>query len=104
MRYEHVLVSLYVIGALKEGQKLSSRHGVLSIDRRPSPLLRWFNGDNRVTTLMYVTNIVNEGIVAGFRQELVEAVPGLESLKMTYADDAATVASIDVVLKKIRSF
>jgi hypothetical protein len=53
---------------------------------------------------MYVTNIVNEGIVAGFRQELVEAVPGLESLKMTYADDAATVASIDVVLKKIRSF
>ena len=94
-------VSLRVIASLQEGQKLSTRNGLLSVDRKTNFFFRWINGDNRVTTLMYVTNVVNEAIVAGFHQELLECVPGIESLKVTYAEDSAIVAGIDVVLKKI---
>ena len=104
MRSDHVFVSLRVLASLQEGQKLSTRNGLLSIDRKTSPLLRWLNGDNRVTTLMYVTNVVNEAIVSGFTSELLEAVPGIESLKVTYGEDSAIVAGVDVVLKKIRTF
>ena len=101
MRPDHVYVSLRVLSSLQEGQKLSTRHGLISIDRKTSPLLRWLNGDNRMTTLMCITNVVNEAIVSGLQQELLESVPGIESLKVTYAEDSSIVAGIDVVLRKI---
>ena len=102
MRLDHVYVSLKVLSSLQEGQKLSTKNGLLSIDRKTSPFIRWLNGDNRVTTLMYVTNVVNEGIVSECHQELLESIPGIESLKVTYAEDSSIVAGIDVLLKKIR--
>jgi len=104
MRSDHVYASLKIIGSLQEGNKLSARNGLLSIDRTPKPFMRWLSGDNRVTTLMHVTNVVNEAIVSGYTTELLEAVPGIESLKVTYADDAATVAGVEVILKKITRF
>ncbi len=54
-----------------------------------------------MTTLMCITNVVNEAIVSGLQQELLESVPGIESLKVTYAEDSSIVAGIDVVLRKI---
>ena len=101
MRHDHILVSLKVIGALQEGQKLSTRNGLLTIDSRPSPFMRWLAGDNRLTTLIYVINVVNEAIVAGFRQELVDAIPGMKALKVTYSSDASTVASIEHTINKM---
>jgi hypothetical protein len=103
MRLDHVCISLRVIASLQEGQKLSTRNGLLTIDRKTSPFLRWLNGDNRATTLMHVTNVVNEAIVSGCNQELLESVPGIESLKVTYAEDSSIVAGVDVLLKKIKS-
>lgn len=81
---------------------MSARNGLLSIDRKPSPLKRWLSGDNRMTTLMYVTNVVNEALLSKCDQELEDAIPGIESLKVTYADDAVIVAGIDVILMRIR--
>ena len=101
MRPDHVFVSLKVISCLQEGQKLSTRNGLLSIDRKASPLMRWLNGDNRMTTLMFVGSVVNEALLSGCHQELLEAVAGIESLKVTYAEDSAFVAGVDVILKRI---
>jgi hypothetical protein len=104
MRNEHVLVSLNVIGALREGQKLSSRNGVLTIDKSPSPIYRWFSGDNRKTTLIYVTNIIQEANKMGFRKEVLLASPGIEALKVTYAADAMIVARLDFILTEIEQY
>jgi hypothetical protein len=101
MRPDHVFVSLKVISGLQEGQKLSTRNGLLSIDRKASPLLRWLNGDNRSTTLMFIGSVVNEALLCGCRDELKEAVLGIESLKVTYAEDSAFVAGVEVILKRI---
>jgi hypothetical protein len=103
MRPDHVFVSLKVISCLQEGQKLSTRNGLLSIDRKANGLFRWLNGDNRMTTLMFVGSVVNEALLSGCHQELLEAVPGIESLKVTYAEDSAFVAGVDVILKRITS-
>ena len=100
MRADHVYVSLRVLSNLQEGQKLSTRNGLLSVDRKANPVLRWLNGDNRSTTLMHLKNVINEAIVSGYHKELVEAAPGIESLKVTYADDSAFVAGVDVLLRR----
>jgi hypothetical protein len=101
MRPDHVFVSLKVISCLQEGQKLSTRNGLLSIDRKANGLMRWLNGDNRMTTLMFISSVVNEALLSGCHQELLEAVAGIESLKVTYAEDSAFVAGVDVILKRI---
>jgi hypothetical protein len=100
MRLDHILQSLAVIGKLEEGQKFSCRYGLLSIDRKPSPFMRWLGGDDRKTTLMYISNVVNEALLNGHTEELLQAVPGLGSLRVTYSSDAATVAAIDILIKK----
>ena len=102
MRFDHIATSLCVIGRLEEGQKLAARNGLLSIDRRPSPFFRWLGGDNRLTTLMYINNVVNEAILAGIYEELDQAIPGLESLKVTYSEDIAIGAALDILIKKIK--
>jgi len=103
MRSDHVLTSLAVLSALQEGQKLSTRNGLISIDRKTHSFLRWLNGDCRATTLMFVTNVVNEAIVSGFIKELAEAAQGIETLKVTYGEDSSVVAAIEVILKKIKT-
>ncbi len=82
MRADHVYVSLRVLSNLQEGQKLSTRNGLLSVDKKLNPVMRWLNGDNRSTTLMHVGNLVNEAIVERYHQELKAAIPGIESLKV----------------------
>ena len=102
MRNDHILTSLKVIGSLKEGQKISVRHGLMRIDANPKGLLRWMSGDSRQVSLLHITLVIHEALLAHLYKELEEAAPGLETLKVTYGDDIAFVASIDILLGKIR--
>jgi|LauGreDrversion4_2_1035121.scaffolds.fasta_scaffold1041117_1 hypothetical protein len=102
MRNDHILTSLKVIASLKEGQKISVRHGLMKIDPNPSGFLRWISGDSRQVSLLHLTLVIQEALLAAMYKELEEAAKGLETLKVTYGDDIAYVASIDILINKIR--
>jgi hypothetical protein len=101
MRYSHVVTTLRVLSNLREGQKLTTRNGIITIDKRANGFFRWFNGDNRRSTLLCVDAVVNEAITLGLTKDLKECVDGLKSLKVTYIDDESTVAHVDLILDKI---
>ena len=104
MRSDHLLVSLKVLGSLQEGQKISGRCGLISIDTRPSSIKRWFSGDSRYVTLLYITTIIHEALILGTMQkELIEAKPGIATLKITYCTDISFTATIDILLNKINT-
>jgi hypothetical protein len=104
MRPNYVLTTLKVLATLQEGQKVTLRSGLASIDKNTSGILRWINGDNRKTTLCYVDSVVTEAILFGHRKELLESVEGIKTLRVTYTGDEATIAYIDLILDKINKF
>jgi len=101
MRFDHILIAIKVVSCIKEGEKLATRSGILSIDKKPQSFMRWINGDSRNTTLVYVNAVVTEAIIAGITKDLLEMIEGLKSLKVTYMEDEATVAYLDIIIDKI---
>ena len=114
---DQILTGLNVIGMIKEGQKVSVRNGLLNIDVRKrgvfNGIVRWLHNDNRYSTLSYIRNVVNNAIeIASKSPEhkehiddgLSKAVTGLSALSVTYTDDAAIAASINVMKDRIESY
>ena len=111
---DQVLTGLKVIGMIKEGQKVSVRNGLINIDDRRrgvlSSIARWMNNDNRYNTLSYIRNVVTNAISLAetspdqsgmISDGLTKAMTGLSALSVTYNDDAAVAASIDVMKERI---
>lgn len=111
---DQVLTGLKVIGMIKEGQKVSVRNGLINIDDRRrgvlSSFVRWMNNDNRHNTLSYIRNVVTNAISLAetfpdhsgmIGDGLTRALTGLSALSVTYNDDAAIAASIDVMKERI---
>ena len=103
MRYSHVVTTLRVLSNLREGQKLTTRNGIITIDKRANGFFRWINGDNRRSTLLCIDAVVNEAITLGLSKELKECLEGLKSLKVTYIDDESTVAHVDLILDRVKN-
>ena len=109
---DQVLTSLRVISMIKEGQKVSVRNGLLDIESRSSGLVtavkRWIHNDNRHTTLAYIRNIITTAMdlskthaTTRIKEALREASSGLNSLSVTYGDDASIAATIHVMKDRI---
>ena len=109
--FDDLLAALKVLAMIKEGQKMSLRKGQLSLENATNNIIisikRWLNCDNRHTTLTYIRNIINislnEPPSLELDQALEGALTGLNSLLVTYADDAHTVAVIQVLEDKIKN-
>ena len=103
MKSDYLLASLKILSSLQEGQKISTtRQGLIGIDVRPTSLKRWFYGNSRHMTLLYITSIVHEALFYGTMQaELLAAKIGIATLKITYCTDISFVASVDVLINKI---
>ncbi len=110
---DQVLTSLKIIGRIKEGQKVCVRDGLIHIEVKSSGVVssikRWIHGDNRFTTLSYIKNVVNNGLdlckicdEQDLRDALGESIVGLSSLAVTYSNDAATLATIEVLQERIK--
>lgn len=113
---EQVLTSLKIISMIKEGQKVCVRNGFLSLENKSVGLMvairRWIHKDNRVSTLTYIKNIINTAfdilgihgdvlILNKLKTSLKISINGLRCLSVTYNDDAAITASIEVLIDRI---
>tara|TARA_R110001592_G_scaffold68372_1_gene209558 strand:- start:811 stop:1257 length:447 start_codon:yes stop_codon:yes gene_type:complete len=110
---DQILTSLKIIGRIKEGQKVCVRDGLIHIEVKSSgvvsSLKRWLHGDNRFTTLGYIKNVVNNALdlckvcsEQDLKDALGDSIVGLSSLAVTYGNDAATLATIEVLQERIK--
>ena len=109
---DELLTSLRVISMIKEGQKARIRDGLIFLEPNSygavTGFRRWLNRDNRVTTVRYIRNIINQALVThqkepseALKDGLDNAAKGIESLCVTYGDDATTLASLTIIRDKI---
>lgn len=115
---DQLLTSLKVISMIKEGQKVCVRNGHLSLEIQSTGVLtslrRWINKDNRQTTVCYIKSVVhnalavtrthnNETSVVKVLKGLEESVTGINSLTVTYMDDATVSATLQVLRDRIQT-
>ena len=103
---------------IKEGQKVCVRNGHLSLEVQSTGVItsfrRWINRDNRQTTVCYIKSVVhnalsvtkthnNEMSVYKVVKGLEESVTGINSLTVTYTDDATVSATLQVLRDRIQT-
>ena len=109
---DELLTSLRVVSMIKEGQKVRVRDGLVFLEPNSSGIVtgfrRWINRDNRVTTIRYIRSIINQGIIfyeknksETLKAGLTDAIKGIDSLCITYGEDATTIASLAIIKEKI---
>ena len=115
---DHLLTSLKVISMIKEGQKVCVRNGHLSLEVQSTGVLtslrRWIHSDNRQTTVSYIKSVVQNAIavtkthnndtsITKLFKGLDEAITGINSLTVTYMNDATVAATLQVLKDRIQT-
>ena len=115
---DQLLTSLKVISMIKEGQKVCVRNGHLSLENQSTGVItsvrRWINRDSRQTTVCYIKSVVqnaisitkihnNEISITKVLKSLEESVTGINSLTVTYMDDATVSATLQVLRDRIQT-
>jgi len=113
---DHLLTSLKVISMIKEGQKVCVRNGHLTLENQSTGVVtsirRWINKDSRQTTVHYIKSVVQNSVAVSktYKNEvsvgklllgMSEALIGIGSLIVTYADDATVSATLQVLHDRI---
>ncbi len=113
---DHLLTSLKVISMIKEGQKVCVRNGHLTLETQSTGVVtsirRWINKDSRQTTVHYIKSVVQNSVAVSktYKNEvsvgklllgMSEALIGIGSLIVTYADDATVSATLQVLHDRI---
>ena len=109
---DELLTSLRVISMIKEGQKARIRDGLIFLEPNSygavTGFRRWLNRDNRVTTVRYIRNVINQALATyekepsdSLKSGMEDAINGIDSLCVTYGDDATTLASLIIIKEKI---
>ena len=115
-----ILYKLDLISKILVGDKLSIKKDNsldILIQKNVSfqGLSRWFNGDNRNSTIVFLNSLVsdcdtlvksiliskNKKIIIKLYSKLVESVQGILNLKYTYMNDLPFVTRIDCILRKL---
>ena len=115
---DHLLTSLKVISMIKEGQKVCVRNGHMTLENQSTGVLtsirRWIHKDSRMTTIHYIKSVVQNSIsiskthrnpssVYKLVEGMKEALCGINSLIVTYADDATIAATLQVLHDRVTS-
>lgn len=111
---EETILNLKMISKIKQNDKLIIVNKILHVDNRYlQPVFRWYSADNRYDTIDFITNVINEGIefsrtlehpifnVDTIKEELTNAINGLDKLSATYKLDNLVIAKIDILKEKI---
>lgn len=122
-----ILLDLKIISQIKEHDKLVTSKELLEIDNSYfQSIKRYWNNDNRISTIDYIKNTVNKTleftdttlnnsqnnhnnifiennshILQRFLVEMTNAIKGLDNLKLTYNSDITITSAIDIYKEKI---
>ena len=109
---EDILVNLKIIAKIKQDEKMTIQNNILVVDTRfVQPLFRWYTANNRTDTLNFISTIVNQAIdsiqnstvnhsifdESILKQELTNALIGLDNLSATYKLDNLIKSRIELL-------
>ena len=109
----NIITQLKVLSKVREGQKISIRNGTIYLDRNSdgiaSSTKRWYYGDGRHKTYIFVKNLMFNAIVSLTQTEegdviisaMKNSMSGINSLKVTYGDDDSVVAAYEVLTERM---
>jgi hypothetical protein len=118
------MANLKVIGMLQKNAKLCVRKGKLAIDDEGhfQSVRRWLYRDSRDSVLMHMKNTISNAInisnvllneskyndldkwlLSRLNEEMRGCELGIVNLKTTYAGDAMMVASLDVLIERLKA-
>jgi len=123
MNIDTVLLDLEVIRQINENDKLSvismigSTRLAVDSSKYTSSLTRYYYNYNRETTILYLENLTSniektaEFLINGDHSEecetinaaLINALKGLENLKITYISDSIIVAKLTLIINKFKA-
>lgn len=116
---KRLLINLRIVSALLPHQKLNAKSELLAVEPPtwiPEFVYRYWRGDARDVCLRRLEELVGEAIAsveqAGrlnnkkgqkkYLSHIYNTVPGFQNLKQTYADDATTVAKIELFIEQCK--
>jgi hypothetical protein len=117
MTMDDIFINLNLISKIDVGNKLYINGKYINIDiRYVQPLLRWFYGDDRKSTLNFLKLVINKSfefcdmlvkndlrLLFRLTNDLKNSISGLTKLKQTYLIDKLVQAEIDVIIEDIRT-
>jgi len=113
---DHLLTALKVISMIKEGQKVCVRNGHLTLETQSTGVItsirRWIHNDSRQTTVHYIKSVIQNSIsvskvhrnhisVDKIITGMEESLNGINSLIVTYNEDATVIATLQVLYNRI---
>ena len=126
LEIDSILLDLKIISQIKENDKLITSKDLLEIDNSYfQSIKRYWNNDNRLSTIDYIKNVVNNTlkftditfndsnnntnifkennshILQRFLVEMTNAIKGLDNLKLTYNNDTTIISAIDIYKEKL---
>lgn len=111
MSGDDLIISLKIVSQIKEGQKVCIHNGNLYLEANSRSLWtsirRWLGGDNRQNTVNYIRNLLNNTMLTKSRrviEPLRDSLKGLNSLQVTYANDAVVVATLRHMEEKVKEY
>lgn len=101
---DYITKSLQALATVKPGNKISTKNGVLTVDKNASAIARWFSGDSRTNTVIIIASLVDQGFAQCVTPVLLtSALQGIENLKVTYQKDYGICMQLDEICNKIKN-
>jgi len=96
----YIINSLATLEKIKRGQKIAVYKDKIAIIENPYRIVRWLSGNNRHTTHVHLTEIIDNAISLDVPISL-KIINSLEQLKSTYKRYSTFVKGMSDLQKKI---
>ena len=106
---DDIIINLKIISKIKENDKMIVNNRTMTVDTRNIiGLRRWWSSDSREITIEYITKVLQQTFIylknndnLNVKQELKNALTGLDNLRTTYRLDNVISSKIDILVDKI---
>ena len=106
---DDIIINLKIISKIKENDKMIVNNKTMTVDSRNLlSIRRWWSSDNREITIEYISKVLNQTFNhltknndINVKQELKNALAGLDNLRSTYRLDNVISSKIDILVDKI---
>lgn len=106
---EDILINLRVISVLEPYQRLHTRQRHFRVYENnflPEWVARWLDGATRRSDFGRIRDVYTTALEnlnhPGMREQIINSMKGLESLKKTYETDQTYLARVETLIEKIK--
>jgi hypothetical protein len=117
---QEILTRIKFIGTIQPGEKLDTRNLRIETNTILTPVKRMFFGENRNTTMQFLSNTIERAFVilyslanaekisdkmicANIIKDIDKSIQGLMNMQKTYIDDNIFVCSLNTLIESVEA-